>query len=425
MDTRATDDPRPTRFTVPTPRLIDLVIAGLLAFPLLLASGSYGSGAPALFEFAWGLMFVLPLLWRRADADLATLALVPAHLVQLALTNMPHPGNITVPLMMFTVAAHGRLRYRTWWLAFGLLTSLAASLDWTVGSGLANARQGGYHPAVSEMAITSVVGFVGLAAVVAAAWAIGAFVRARNEARAASRDAVTAQSLQHAQAIQLAATEERQRLAREMHDVVAHSLAVIVVQADGGAYAAGMEGDPAARLATAERALNTIRDTAKDALGETRRLVGVLRSDQATELAPASGLGDIFGLVQGLADAGRDVRMQVTGDPTLRRLLSPGLELAVFRIVQEALTNAVKHAGDDASVLVHLHHAPERLTLQVRDTGLGAGPTDGLGHGLVGMRERVQAFGGTLAAHDHPDGGFVVTAQFPTDPRPTAQGAPA
>ena len=110
-------------------------------------------------------------------------------------------------------------------------------------------------------------------------------------------------------------------------------------------------------------------------------------------------------------------RTRSTTRPTLhatRRHLSPGLELAVFRIVQEALTNAVKHAGEDASVLVHLHHAQAELIVQVRDTGVGAGPTDGLGHGLVGMRERVSAFGGTLSAVDHPDGGFVVTARIPT-----------
>lgn len=406
-------------FRLPRPRPLDYVWAALLGFLVLLAPGtlyidSAGSTVSNWAMFGWGLLYVLPLLWRRADPDLATLALLPAHLVQLAVVNAPNAGNITVPLMMFTVAAHGRLRYRLWWLAFGGFTSLVAAADWTFGSAWERNTMGTGGEPVASLIAVSVVTFLGLASVVAASWALGAFVRARNEARAASQDAVTAQTLQHQQAILLAATQERQRLAREMHDVVAHSLAVIVVQADGGAYAASMDGDPAMRLATAEKALATIRSTASDALTETRRLVGVLRSDQGTELAPASGLGDIFGLVQGLADAGRDVRMQVTGDPALRRHLSPGLELAVFRIVQEALTNAVKHAGEDASVLVHLHHAQAELIVQVRDTGVGAGPTDGLGHGLVGMRERVSAFGGTLSAVDHPDGGFVVTARIPT-----------
>ena len=424
MDTRASRPPRWSRLRLPRPRPLDIVWAAFVALLVVLGAGTAFPDpawtAPATgFGVVWGLLYVLPLLWRRADADLAALALVPAHLIQLALTNWANPANVTVPLMMFTVAAYGRVRYRLWWLGFGTLAALVAALDWTIGSAIANARNGFPLPA-SEQANLAAVAFIGLASVVSASWAIGAFARARNEASASARDARAAQTLQHRQAVQLAATQERQRLAREMHDVVAHSLAVIVVQADGGAYAAGMAGDPTLRLATAEKALTTVRDTARDALTETRRLVGVLRSDQPTELTPASGLGDIFGLVQGLADAGRDVRMEVTGDPGLRRLLSPGLELAVFRIVQEALTNAVKHAGDAASVLVHLHHAPHELVVQVRDNGVGSGPTDGLGHGLVGMRERVAAFGGTLAAHDHPDGGFVVTARFPTpqgDPR--------
>lgn len=407
-------------FRLPRPRPLDIVWAAFVALLVVIAPGlgvvTQGSPLVDLLLMVWGAMYVVPLLWRRVDADLATLALVPAHLVQLALTNVPSAGNITVPLMMFTVAAYGRIKYRLWWLAFGGFTALAASVDWTFGSAAERAQQGIQPEPFSALVLMALIGFVGLASVVSASWAVGAFARARNEARAASLDALTAQSLQHQQAVELAATQERQRLAREMHDVVAHSLAVIVVQADGGAYAATMEGDPTTRLATAERALATIRATASDALTETRRLVGVLRSDQGTELAPAAGLGDIFGLVQGLAEAGRDVRMQVTGEPELRQHLSPGLELAVFRIVQEALTNAVKHAGDDASVLVHLHHAPTELVVRVRDTGVGMGTTDGLGHGLVGMRERVSAFGGTLSAQDHPDGGFVVTAHIPTPP---------
>lgn len=396
---------------VPTPLPLDVVwtvLVALVVFPGLASIDS----SPSTLTVLWGFAFVLPVLWRRAAPDAATLAVIPAHLAQLVFTDQPSPGNIVVPLMMFAVAAYGRLRFRLWWLAFGGAASLAAAIDWTIPRALDAAHMGFPDP-VAYLA-SGVLSFAALASLVSAAWAIGAFVRATAQARQASRDSLAAQSLQHEQAVQLTATQERQRLAREMHDVVAHSLAVIVVQADGGAYAAAMEGDPASRLATAEKALTTIRQTAQDALTETRRLVGVLRSDQDTELAPAAGLGDIHDLVQGLARAGRDIRLHVTGDPGLRRLLSPGLELAVFRIVQEALTNTVKHAGSAVSVLVHVHHAPTELVVQVRDTGVGAGQSDGLGHGLVGMRERVSAFGGTLAAHNHPDGGFVVTARFPT-----------
>ena len=181
-----------------------------------------------------------------------------------------------------------------------------------------------------------------------------------------------------------------------------------------------MDGDPEKRLAVAERALTTIRTTAQESLAETRRLVGVLRDGQAPELAPAANLGDLQGIIQGLVDAGRDVRLEVTGDVSLRRLLTPAMELAIVRIVQEALTNAVKHAGPDAAVRVRIHHSPAGVSLQIRDNGKGAGVTDGLGHGLVGMRERVAAFGGTMAARNHITGGFVIEAFIPTNPGATA-----
>lgn len=377
---------------------------------------------PGWLSLAWGLMYVVPLLWRRVDPDVVALALIPAHLIQLVVTSEPVVGNIVVPIMMFTVAAYGRLHRRTAWLVFGGVASVLAAGDWLLWGTE-------FNPA-GQLTAASTVGFlfaaVALSSIVAAAWALGAFVRARNDAAASRVDAALATQAQHAQAVVLAASQERQRLAREMHDVVAHSLAVIVVQADGGAYAAAMDGDPAVRLATAERALATIRSTAQDALGETRRLVGVLRSDQGTELAPAASLDDLTDLIASLADAGRDVTLQQTGDPAQSRALSPGLQLAVYRIVQEALTNTVKHAGDGVRVLVHVHHAPDGISLEVRDDGRGAGPTDGLGHGLVGMHERASAFGGTLSAHDHPEGGYVVRAHLPASPpSPTPQGAHA
>lgn len=382
------------RFRPPLPRPLDIGWAAVVATLLAFAGSSPVAGPSAYgpaFGFFWGALYVIPVLWRRTDPDWSALALIPAHLIQLALTPAPNPANVTVPLALYTVAAYGRRRWRLWWLGFGLAAAVAASLSWG-----------------------SLTTLVTLVLIVTASWAAGAYAGARRDAQVATLGVAQAQQVQHDQAAQLAATHERQRLAREMHDIVAHGLAVIVVQADGGAYAASAEGPLEQRLAAAERALATIRTTAHKALDETRRLVGVLRSDQPIELAPTAGLGDLFSLVQGLSTAGRDVRMRVTGDVALRRDLSPTLELTVYRIVQEALTNTVKHAGDGAAVLVHLHHAPGLLSVSVRDTGCGAGAGDGRGHGLVGMTERVGALGGTLSAHNHPDGGFVVTAHLPT-----------
>ncbi len=352
----------------------------------------------------------IPLLWRLKFPDLVALAIIPVHLLQVGFAMGPSLTNIAVPIMLYTVAAYGRERWRNSWLIIGFAAALLAAISW---SGMS------WHPDVSDM-FALAASFTAMASLVAASWAIGSAVRSRSVARDASLHALLAQQQQYQQAMLLTATQERQRLAREMHDVVAHSLAVIVVQADGGAYAAGMDGDPEKRLAVAERALTTIRTTAQESLAETRRLVGVLRDGQAPELAPAANLGDLQGIIQGLVDAGRDVRLEVTGDVRLRRLLTPAMELAIVRIVQEALTNAVKHAGPDAAVRVRIHHSPAGVSLQIRDNGKGAGVTDGLGHGLVGMRERVAAFGGTMAARNHITGGFVIEAFIPTNPGATA-----
>ncbi|MDN5570083.1 MAG: histidine kinase [Propionibacteriaceae bacterium] len=386
----------PLSFWNARPLLADTLAAGVLAVPILGLNASLRGPAMGLLLTV---VYVAPLAWRRTHTDRAAVALVVPHLLQLFLVSTAEPGNAAVPFMIFALAAHGRARFRPWWLATSVLAALAAAVTWGRG----------------EFEATVVIAGL-LVSLVAACWSLGALVRSIGDSRRSAAERTLAVERQQVQQVQLTASEERQRIAREMHDVVAHSLAVIVVQADGGAYAAGMNGDPAVRLATAEKALQTIRDTAHDALGETRRLVGVLRSDSGDEREPAAGLGDVFDLVTSLSNAGRLVRMEVTGDPLLRARLGPGLELAAYRIIQEALTNAVKHAGASARVLVSIDHAPDFLTVQVRDDGPGSTISDGLGHGLIGMRERVAAFGGTLEAGNHPHGGFAVIARFPTPP---------
>ncbi|RXW32245.1 sensor histidine kinase [Propioniciclava flava] len=406
--------PAPEQTTLPRwressfwiPRPTDAMLAALVMF-VALDQWYVGGGSWFLLRLVG---IAIPLLWRLKFPDLVALAIIPVHLLQVGFAMGPSLTNIAVPIMLYTVAAYGRERWRNSWLIIGFAAALLAAISW---SGMS------WHPDVSDM-FALAASFTAMASLVAASWAIGSAVRSRSVARDASLHALLAQQQQYQQAMLLTATQERQRLAREMHDVVAHSLAVIVVQADGGAYAAGMDGDPEKRLAVAERALTTIRTTAQESLAETRRLVGVLRDGQAPELSPAANLGDLQGIIQGLVDAGRDVRLEVTGDVSLRRLLTPAMELAIVRIVQEALTNAVKHAGPDAAVRVRIHHSPAGVSLQIRDNGKGAGVTDGLGHGLVGMRERVAAFGGTMAARNHITGGFVIEAFIPTNPGATA-----
>ena len=199
--------------------------------------------------------------------------------------------------------------------------------------------------------------------------------------------------------------EERARIARELHDVIAHSVSVIVVQA--GAAEPIVEEDPAqARLA-----LQSIRATASDALGEMRRLLGILRAGgDELSLAPQPSVAELEPLLAQARAGGLDVQLRVEGSP---RLLAPGVDLAAYRIVQEALTNTRKHASASRAT-VALRYAPATLEIDVRDDGSDATAEIEAGHGLVGMRERVGLYNGNLEVGRCDGGGFLVRAVLPT-----------
>jgi signal transduction histidine kinase len=209
----------------------------------------------------------------------------------------------------------------------------------------------------------------------------------------------------------IAAAAERARIARELHDIVAHSLSVVILQADGGRMAG--QQDPAHAAA----ALDVIGGTARQALTDMRRLLGVLREDEAPERAPQPGLDALPGLVDTVRESGLEVRLAEEGD---RRDVSPGMAIAAYRIVQESLTNVMKHAGPGAVADVRIRWEPGDLALEVIDDGRGAG-ADGGGHGssdnhgsgLAGMRERAELYGGTLQAGPRLGGGFAVQARLP------------
>lgn len=249
--------------------------------------------------------------------------------------------------------------------------------------------------------IGSMVGYV-------AAWAFGDSARSRRaylaevEMRAASAEA------RHAAENQRALAHERAAIARDLHDVVAHSMSVMVVQAAGARRIA--PSDPA-RAATAMEAVET---TGREALDEMRRILGVLRSDDTNaSLVPQPGLGDLPSLIEQCADAGLDVDIDVSGSS---RELADGLQLTVFRVVQESLTNTLKHAGDSAHAKVSLHYGSSDVEVRVTDNGRGAGgEPSGSGQGLVGMRERIEAYRGRLHTGPRTGGGFEVVASLPLD----------
>jgi signal transduction histidine kinase len=201
-----------------------------------------------------------------------------------------------------------------------------------------------------------------------------------------------------------AVVEERARIARELHDAIAHNVSMMVVQA-GAERRVIDETNGSTR-----EVLETIEHIGRGALTEMRRLVGMLRSDTADPLEPQPGLGDLPTLVARVSDAGLPVELHLEGE---RRQLPVGIELSAYRIVQEALTNALKHAGD-ATANVHVRYGRDSLELEISDGGGKARESvvSG-GHGLAGMRERVALYGGVLQAEPRPSGGFMVRVLLP------------
>ena len=250
---------------------------------------------------------------------------------------------------------------------------------------------------------------VGFGLVVVMTWTLGRLALVRRQRAAA----------EGAEAARLAVLKERARIAREMHDIVAHSLAVIVRQAEGGAFVAGQ--DPGA----AGQVLQTIADTSRSALADMRGLLGVLRdpgsgsggepggrSEAEPVAAPRPGLADLPRLVTGVRETGVDAELTASGAPFA---IGAATELAVFRLAQEGLTNAVKHAGPRAHVAVALRWQPQELTVEVADDGGGSMPAPavpGAGAGLQGLRDRIAAVGGTFSATPR-EPGFAVRARFP------------
>lgn len=199
---------------------------------------------------------------------------------------------------------------------------------------------------------------------------------------------------------------ERARIARELHDVVAHSVSVMVVQAQAGPRLAGEPEE-------VSRAFRSIESSGREALVELRRLLGVLRSDDQASTAPQPGLGALEALVHQVRAAGLHVDVRVEGEP---RTLPPGVDLTAYRILQEALTNTLRHAGGAEAEVVLSYHA-DILQLEVLDNGVGPrARVEGAGQGLVGMRERVGIYGGTLQTGHRNGHGFAVRAQLPIDP---------
>ena len=248
--------------------------------------------------------------------------------------------------------------------------------------------------------------YVWIAAFIAVAWTTGFVVSRRAEH--ARELAERARRLEHEQvaAAERAVVEERQRIARELHDVIAHSVSVMTVQA-GAVRRLLLPGQERER-----QALEAVEATGREALTEMRRLVGLLRDrGSMPEFAPQPGMGTIDSLLDGVRAAGLPVELEIDGQP---RELGAGVDLAAYRVVQEALTNALKYAGP-AHAWVAVRWEQDALELEIANDGRGDGDGTGGGHGLAGMRERVSLYGGVIESGPRAGGGYVVRARLPLE----------
>lgn len=380
------------------PLALDVPLAVALFALSLLSSGlARSSGASQALDTVICLLIAGPVLVRRKHPTVAFAVTVATVTVMAALglrIGAPKGGAFpSVLVLLYTLAAYRprRISLR------GLLACLAA-----IAVGII---------AYSETLASSNTAWSALVfgALAASVWIFGDSVASRRAHSAWLEERARRAEAERDTKAQLAAAAERSRIAREMHDIIAHNLAVIVGLADGGRYAAARSPE------RSSEALGAIASTGREALSELRRLLGVLTEDddRAADLAPQPGLADLEALLDRVRAAGLPVTCIMQGDPAR---LSEGQQLTVYRIVQEALTNTLKHAGPAATAEVILGYADGAVDVRVTDTGLGAaaGSPDGDGKGLHGMRERAAVYDGTLRTGPASSGtGWRVTAHLP------------
>ncbi len=382
---------------------IDLLNVLLVA--LLLGTSQYEVWVGPIFQESQGPRLAnalllsgacLPLLWRRSRPRLSFAIVVVAVLAQAKLEayagadQRDDQGTLqtwfATLIAFYSLGAHAPQRA-------AMLAASIAGIVW-----LAND--------VRELIVgdTDIDHTLPAWGIIGGAWGLGYALRGRRQQveELADRSARLEREREHRARAAVAA--ERGRIARELHDVVAHSLSVMVVQAQAADRV--LEGEqPSAR-----EAMRSVHATGRQALVEMRRLVGLLRESTELELAPQPGLGRLDELVEQMRAAGMPVELTIEGD---QRALTPGVDLSAYRIVQEALTNVLKHAGD-ARAQVAVRFGVDEVELEVVDDGRGPHHAANGGHGLVGMSERVALYGGTLDYGAHDGRGFRVRARLPT-----------
>jgi signal transduction histidine kinase len=378
---------------LPPGRPTDVAVAVLVGVVQLLLTTGAAQGQPdrqPLDLLAYLLLAAGPvaLLWRWRSPTWVLVAVMAANVLYFGLGYPYGPAWLSLIVALWTAVTGGarRAAWITTFVGLAAYFSLAALLDRVEPPTPANAA-----------AHTSSLLLVLAVAEVATAGRQRRLAAERSRAEEARRRA----------------GEERMRIARELHDVLAHNISLINVQAGVALHL--MDEQPG----QSRTALQAIKQASNDALGELRSVLDVLRQgDEAEPRSPASGLAQLDRLVAGAEATGLEVRTRVQGVP---RPLPAGTDLAAYRIVQESLTNVTRHAGPDANATVRIAYGPAELTVEVTDDGRGSAPPSAAatqlrpGRGLVGMRERVAALGGELTAAARPGGGFRVEARLPLD----------
>jgi signal transduction histidine kinase len=342
---------------------------------------------------------------RRLSPGLAlSLAWITA-IAQMVTGQQPDPSNIFIAGVMYTTSAYGSSRVRVAGLVSAIVGSVTAALYVGIPDFITRLHEPTQDGPVIESGRVIGVVLIVVLALLLLPWLGGVVARTRQTARM-SREAQLLAERDAARADRAVAVEqERVSIARDMHDIVAHSLAVVIAQADGARYA--LKADPA----VADQALGTISSTARRALGDVRELLGALRHEQGT--TPTPDIDDIERLVGEMREVGLEVDIERNGDPSS---LPTSTQLAVYRIVQESLTNAYKHGERGTPVHASLTYRPDTVEIDVvnrRSDDGRAGP--GTGHGLVGMRERATLSGGTMTAGPRGQD-FAVAVRMPAHP---------
>jgi signal transduction histidine kinase len=378
------------------PRTVDWLIVAVLTVLGLISIGVDPTSerrfaSVLLFPVAVGLLLVqtVPLAWRRTHPSLVLVLIASAFGIKILLGINTSVAAVGLLIGMFSVAMYGSGRLRVFFLGVAGLGFIAGFVVFAITG----------NPRSFALSVPSLAH--------AAAWLLGDYLRTRRAYVAQLEDRAARLERERDQDRQLAADQERSRIARELHDVVAHDVSVIAIQA--GAARTIQASQPQAAV----QALGLIETTARRTLVELSQLLGVLRKGDgvSADRNPQPGIDQLPLLVNELRSAGLSVDVSTNGEP---RPLPPAVDLSAYRILQEATTNVLKHARA-RHVNIRIAYRANDIVLFVRDDGVGkrAASTGASGHGLIGMRERVSLFGGKLRASALPTGGFVVAARLP------------